>query len=267
VKLGGPLPLLCAALALSACGDDGGDETTGSPSPGAELVVFAASSLQPAFEQYAEDFTGAEIKFSFAGSDTLAAQIRQGVQPDVYAAANTALPEELFEEGLLEEPVTFATNKLVLAVPAESKVESVEEIAQPGVSVAIGEEGVPVGDYTREVLAGLPAGMGARILDNVDSEEPDVAGVVGKLTQGAVDAGFVYISDVVAAGGEVRAIELPLEVSPEVEYGIGVGAEAGDRKLAQRFIHGLFGDVGANALAANQFGPPPTEASAAGDSG
>ena len=57
------------------------------------------------------------MRLSFAGSDELAAQIRQGVKPDVYAAANTRLPDELYDEGLLGEPVEFATNELVLAVP------------------------------------------------------------------------------------------------------------------------------------------------------
>ena len=57
------------------------------------------------------------MRASFAGSDELAAQIRQGVKPDVFASANTKLPDELFEEGLVEKPVVFAANELVLAVP------------------------------------------------------------------------------------------------------------------------------------------------------
>jgi molybdate transport system substrate-binding protein len=257
--------LAIAALALGACGDDGESETNSSSD--AELIVFAASSLQPAFESYAEDFDVAGIKFSFAGSDTLAAQIREGVEPDVYAAANTNYPEELYDEGLLSEPVVFATNKLVLAVPAGSEIGSVDDAAEPGVSVAIGAEGVPVGDYTREVLGGLPGDTGQRILDNVRSEEPDVAGVVGKLTQGAVDAGFVYVSDVVAAGGDVEAIELPVDASANVEYGVGVGSGSVEPDLAQQFIDGLFTGEGADALAANRFGTPPQAAAPASDDG
>ena len=44
------------------------------------------------------------------------------------------------------------------------------------------------------------------------SNEPDVKGIVGKLTQGAVDAGFVYVTDVNAAGDALTAIELPAEL-------------------------------------------------------
>ena len=54
------------------------------------------------------DYDGAQLRFSFAGSDELAAQIRKGVKPDVFAAANTKLPEALAKEGRVETPVVFA---------------------------------------------------------------------------------------------------------------------------------------------------------------
>ena len=73
----------------------------------------------------------------------------------------------------------------------------------------IGSESVPIGSYTRETLAKLPPDQEQAILANVRSNEPDVKGIVGKLTQGAADAGFVYVTDVNATGGELEAIELP----------------------------------------------------------
>jgi len=250
--------LALTVLGVSGCGSD--NSTSSTADPATTLVVFGASSLEPAFEAYADRFPGAEIEYSFAGSDTLAAQIQQGVKPDVYAAANTTYPDDLYKDGLLEKPTVFATNQLVLAVPADSEIDSVEGVAEPGVSVAIGAEGVPVGDYTREVIGSLPRAEGDGILDNVASEEPDVAGIAGKLTQGAVDAGFVYISDVAASGGELRALELPADVSPDVSYGVGVGAEAAEPALARQFVEGLLEGAGADALTANEFGPPPSGA-------
>src|SRR3954449_9198044 len=196
---------MIAAAGVSACGDGSSGGTK--PSAGAgPVVVSAASSLQNAFTTFGQGIQPAP-RFSFAGSDQLAAQIQQGVKPDVFASANTKLPDQLYAKGLVEKPRVFAGNRLVLAVPAHSKVKSVADAAKPGVTVAIGSAAVPIGAYTRQVLAKLGP-EGAAILKNVRSEEPDVKGVVGKLTQGAVDAGFVYITDVDAAEGQLHAVDL-----------------------------------------------------------
>jgi molybdate transport system substrate-binding protein len=219
------------------------------------VVVSAASSLEPAFTAYAAD-AGIDAKQSFAGSDELAAQIRQGVNPDVYAAANTSLPDELHEEGLVSRPVVFAGNRLVLAVPRDSAVDSLRDLGGD-LDLAIGDEGVPVGDYTREVLDRLPPAQAKAILGNIRSLEPDVGGIVGKLSQGAVDAGFVYATDVVAAGAELEAIELPQDLQPEVGYGIAVVAAAENPDGARAYIEGLLDGAGAQALRDAGFLPPP----------
>ncbi len=200
-------------------------------------------------------FRQAEVDYSFAGSDTLAAQIKQGIKPDVFAAANATYPEELHRQGLLKKPQVFATNRLVLAVPADSEIDTIAQITEPGVTLAIGERAVPVGSYTREVLAKLGPEESKAILQNVASEEPDVSGIVGKLTQGAVDAGFVYQSDVAASDGKLKAIELQPKISPDVYYGVGVGADSQAPALARQFIDGLLDGAGAKALAADDFGP------------
>jgi molybdate transport system substrate-binding protein len=241
---------LAAALGLAACGDDS------SGGPGHQVVVSAASSLEPAFTAYAES-AGIDAKQSFAGSDDLAAQIRQGVTPDVYAAANTSLPDELHADGYVGKPVVFASNELVLAVPSDSEISTIDDLATPGTTLAIGAEGVPAGDYTREVLGRLPDQESAEILANVRSEEPDVAGIVGKLTQGAVDAGFVYVTDVAAAGDALQAIHLPKGLQPDVAYGAAVVEGASNPEGAQAFVDGLLQGDGAEALRQAGFGPPP----------
>lgn len=243
--------VVTAALAagLARCGN-GGD--------GDALVVSAAASLSAALPSYAETAGFEDARFSFAGSDELAAQIRQGATPDVYAAANTALPEELHADGLLEAPVAFASNRLVLAVPAQSDaVRSLADLREPEVRIAIGDEDVPVGIYTHEVLNRLGAAQSEAILANARSTEPDVLGIVGKLTQGAVDAGFVYRSDVRAAGDRLRAIGLPRRLRADVTYGAGVvtgGERPGD---AERFVAELRSAEGQEALRAAGLLPPP----------
>src|SRR4051794_21341070 len=120
--------LLACLIALAGCGGSEKDE----------LTVSAATSLKNAITAYGRDFDDALVRASFAGSDELAAQIRQGVRPDVFASANTKLPDELFAEGLVEKPTVFAANQLVLAVPADGKVKSLADLAQPDTTVAMG---------------------------------------------------------------------------------------------------------------------------------
>jgi molybdate transport system substrate-binding protein len=248
---------LAVAAVVAGCGGD--DEQTSGQPPRQPLIVSAAASLKDAFTSYGDSFSGADVKLSFAGSDELAAQIRQGVKPDVFAAANTKLPDELYADGLVEKPAVFAGNELVIAVPASgSRIDSLDDLAASGVKLAIGAEGVPVGDYTRKVLDGLPAGQRKAILGNVRSNEPDVKGVVGKLTQGAVDAGFVYRSDVRAADDELKAIALPAELKPKVAYGVAVVKGAKHPEQARAFVQGLLNGAGAKALEAAGFLPPPT---------
>jgi molybdate transport system substrate-binding protein len=246
---------LAGALVLAAAGCGGDEAEGGDGEP--RLVVSAAASMTEALTECGRDYAGAEVRLQLAGSDELAAQIRQGVKPDVYAAANTRLPEELHGEGLLSRPVEFATNTFVLAVPAGSEVDSLEDLTREGVAIAIGSESVPIGAYTRETLALLPRAQEEAILANVRSNEPDVKGIVGKLTQGAADAGFVYVTDVNAAGEELQAIELPAELEPEVTYGAGVVEGAGEPEAARGFVEGLVDGPCAEALQAAGFGPPP----------
>lgn len=221
------------------------------------MRVSAAASLKQAFTDYGETFDAARARFSFAGSDELAAQIRAGGRPDVFAAANAKLPAALYADGLVERPVAFARNRLVLAVPAQgAKVHTLDDLMRKGVSIAMGAPSVPVGSYTRKVLGGLPAPQRRAILANVRSNEPDVAGVVGKLSQGAVDAGFVYVTDVKAAGDRLRAIELPTKLAPAVVYEAAVVKGTTHAQQARAFLRGLVSGAGARALVDAGFASP-----------
>ena len=225
--------LLLAALLIAGCGND------------ERLTVSAAASLKPALPRHEPN-----ARYSFAGSDDLAAQIRAGARPDVFASADPRLPERLHRDGLVERPVAFASNRLVLAIPAGgSEVRFAADLARPGVTIAIGAEDTPVGTYARAAIARLPRSRA--ILANVRSNEPDVAGVVGKLSQGGVDAGLVYATDVRAADGRLKAIALPVRV--DVAYSAAVVRGSRRREAARRFVAGL---RGAPALAEAGFGKP-----------
>ena len=238
---------LVAIAVLAGCG--GGDENT--------LRVSAAASLKTALEDYGGAFDAADVSFSFAGSDELAAQIRKGGRPDVFAAANTKLPAQLYEEGLVERPITFAANRLVVALPAGSdRFRTLGDLGRAGVRIAAGSASVPVGAYTREVLARLGGRVARAIEINIRSNEPDVSGVVGKVSQGAVDAGFVYATDVRASGGRLQAIEIPRELRPNVSYGAAVVKGTPHRAQARTFVEGLLGGTGQQSLRRAGFEAP-----------
>jgi molybdate transport system substrate-binding protein len=252
------VPAVALALAVAVTVGCGDEEDGDGAAASKELTVAAAASLKIAFEDFAEGFDEAKVRYSFAGSDELAAQIRQGAKPDLYAAANTSLPEDLFEEGEVEKPVEFAGNELVIAVPAGSdEVDSIEDLAGDDVRLVLGDQEVPVGSYTSEVIDRLPHATRREILANVKSEEPDVTGIVGKLTQGAATAAFLYATDVTGAGGELEAIDLPDKLEPSIVYGIAVVKGSDAEPEANLFIDGLLASEGRMAMRRAGFLPPP----------
>lgn len=243
------LAICLAGLVAGGCGTaDGGDRP--------ELTVLAASSLQPALTAYGESLTGTKLRQSFAGSDLLAAQIRNGARPDVYAAADTALPDRLFREGLVERPRAFASNRLAVAVPAGSGIDRLADLAEPGMSVILGDRGVPIGVYADRVLAKLPSGEREGILANVGSREPEASSITAKLVRGAADAGIVYRTDVRTAGESLEAVPIPRRLQPAIAYAAAVVKDAPQPELAGEYLDGLIGGGGAARLRQAGFLPP-----------
>jgi molybdate transport system substrate-binding protein len=121
----------------------------------------------------------------------------------------------------------------------------------------MGDASVPAGAYTREVLDRLPPARLRAILANVRSEEPDVSAIAAKVAAGAVDAGFVYATDVLAAGGDLRAVRIPARLQPDVAYGVAVVEGSDDPALAREFVAGLLNGDGARELRRAGFLPPP----------
>jgi molybdate transport system substrate-binding protein len=179
----------------------------------AQLTVFAAASLNTVMPQ----IDGSE-KYSFAGSDALQAQINLGAPADVFLAASTVGPDQLYAAGKCSKPVVFVRNRLVLVTPANNpaKITSIYDLKQPGVRVLIGTPTVPIGSYTRQILRNF--GLLNAILPQVVSQERDVATIATKIKLGAADAGFVYVTDALAAGTGLTALQLPTWAQPPVKY-------------------------------------------------
>jgi molybdate transport system substrate-binding protein len=214
------------------------------------LTVFAAASLATVFPQIAK-----HERYSFAGSNMLAAQIQQGAPADVFASANTKLPEQLYEQGLVEKPVVFTRNELILIVPKSNPagIHSVYDLRKPGVKLDVGAVGVPVGDYTRVVLHNL--GLDD-VLANVVSQETDVREVLAKVALGEADAGFVYLTDAKTVRGKVATIGIRWSAQPIVQYAVAVVKSSRHLAAARAFVKGLLGKTAQAKLRAAGFLAP-----------
>jgi len=201
----------------------------------AALTIFAAASLTNVFPQIDPAQT-----YSFSGSNALAAQIRQGAPADVFASANVSIPQQLYAEGLVEKPVVFTRNALILIVPKTNPahIHSIYDLQRNGVKLVVAAAGVPVGDYTRTVLHNLNLD---NVLANVVSNETDVREVLAKVAFGEADAGFVYTTDARTVKGKVATIGIRWSAQPIVQYAIAVVSSSPNKAVARAWVKRLLG--------------------------
>ncbi|WP_206051732.1 molybdate ABC transporter substrate-binding protein [Nocardioides ferulae] len=235
---------LALTLPLTAAGC-GGDAERGT------LTVLAAASLTEPFTELAERFEeqhpDVEVRLAFDSSATLAQQVVEGAPADVLATADGATMLTA-AEALDADPLAFATNHLVLAVPrGPGPVEGVADLADPDVSWVACVPTAPCGRVAATLLEqGLIAGEPVSL-------EVDVKAVLARVVDGEADAGLVYASDVVTAGDSVRA--LPLPGAADERTVPSVLALPGAPGSAQDFVDLLLSREGQDVLRAAGFGP------------
>jgi molybdate transport system substrate-binding protein len=215
------------------------------------ITVYAAASLTDVFPQI-----DSGPKYSFGASSTLAAQISQGAPADVFASANTTIPDQLFAKGLVQKPVVFTRNRLVLVVPTSNPagIHSVYDLRKSGVKLVIAAPAVPVGSYTLQVLKQM--GL-TSVLANVVSRESDVRSVLSKVALGEADAGFVYSTDARTVPGKVSAIKIPAWAQPKVAYAMAVVSSSSNKAAAQQFSNEVLSKAGQKKMLAAGFLPIP----------
>jgi molybdate transport system substrate-binding protein len=237
--------LACALLALVGAATATARRAADRP------TILAAASLTEVLPRIEPD-----ARYSFAGSNQLAQQIRQGAPFDLFLSASPVYTQQLFGDGLVRKPVPFATNALVLIVPRSNPqhIATVYDLGRrPKLALVVAGAKVPIGLYTREVLKRL--GL-LKVLRKAVSQEPDVKGIVGKVALGEADAGFVYRTDVRPVAGKVKAIALPPRSQPTVVYEAAIASGPLSLEQAQEFLIALLGSDGRRQLRAAGFGLP-----------
>ncbi len=238
-----------AALAVG-CGSSS-SRSTGAASAAVQPTVFAAASLTKVLPSI-----DAGAKYSFGGSGALETQIEQGAPADVFAAASPKQPAALYAKGLIDRPVRFATNTLVLIVPKRNpaQITSIKDITKPGVKLVICNATVPCGDYARTVFMNL--GITGAAMKNVVSQTTDVTQTVAEVAVGQADAGFVYITDANAVTGKVSVVTLPAQAKPLAMDFIAVVKSGKHQAAARAFVAQVLSGQGQAKLRAAGFGRP-----------
>lgn len=212
--------------------------------------VFAAASLKNVFAAMAREIKPPiECQFSFAGSQVLAAQIRQGAPADVFASADRGNGDSV--QG---RPIEFARNRLVLVFSKLVRSPEVSMLARPGLKLLSGAPKSPFGKYAEMALDRLAKARGAefaaRVRLNIVSRELDVRSALAKVELGEADAAFVYQTDALSAGSKVVEVELPKEVQVEASYWVVPLSQSPD---TARFVQRLLSPQGQRLLASYGF--------------
>lgn len=242
--------LLAVAIILSACGSasEGGSR---------ELVVSAAASLTDAFAEIETAFEDAnpeiDVVLNLGASSALREQILAGAPAGVFASANLRNMDLVVEEGLVEgEPRIFALNELQIAVPAGNPagIQGLDDFAADDLLIGLCAEEVPCGDFGRQAL------NAAGVVPSIDSNEPNVRALLTKIGEGELDAGIVYVTDVVAAGDSVDGVGIPEEFNVVAEYPIAVLSDATEPDDAGAFVDFVLSEEGRGILESFGFRSP-----------
>jgi len=245
------------AFACAACSTGGG-----SSQEQRELTVAAAASLTAAFSEVRAAFNDAHpearVSFTFGPSDGLATQIVEGAPVDVFASASPTWMDLVATDGPgVIGRTDFAGNRLAIVVPADNPagIERIDDLAREGVQLVLAAEGVPAGDYARQILEN--AGIADAALANVVSNEEDVALVMTKVLSGDADAGIAYVTDVTTElAHRIALIEIPDDVNVIATYPIAIVSGTEEADLAHAFVDFVLGP-GRTILAGYGFLGPP----------
>ena len=258
LKSAAPAIVLLAALALAGCStrapEPAATETPAADTLSGTITVFAAASLTDSFQAIADAFTeehpGVTVTFNFGGSSGLATQIVEAAPADVFAAASPATMKTVTDAALTDgDPADFATNVLEIAVAKGNPgaIAGLEDFANPDRTIALCAVEVPCGAAAAKLFET------AGIVPSVDTYEQDVKAVLTKVELGEVDAGVVYVTDVLEAGEAIEGIEVD---SAAGAYPIATLSASTNKEAAQAFVDFVLSSKGQSILGAAGFGAP-----------
>jgi molybdate transport system substrate-binding protein len=247
---------------LAGCGDDGQASSSASDPPAEEsslegdITVFAAASLTDAFDEVGAAFEEANpdvsVELNYGGSSALREQILAGAPADVFASANTSNMDQVVDADAATASEDFVTNQLQIVVPGGNPgdVAGLDDFADADLLIGLCAEEVPCGEFGREALSN------ADVTPSIDSNEPDVRALLTKIEAGELDAGIVYVTDVIAAGDAVEGVDIPADDNVTATYPIAALSDAANADVADAFVEFVLSDEGQEILRSYGFDSP-----------
>jgi molybdate transport system substrate-binding protein len=256
-----------AVLTAAGCSSSGTSGSSSSTPPTASnsapasasttsITVFAAASLQGTFTQLGKQFEAAHpgdsVKFSFGPSSGLATEITSGAPADVFASAAPANMDTVVTAGDATGPKDFAKNEMEVAVPPANpaKVTTVDDLAHSSTKVALCQPQVPCGVVAAQVF------KNANLTVKPVTLQADVKSVLTQVELGNVDAGMVYVTDVMAAGSKVKGVPIPASDNASTLYPIATINHSKNMSEAQAFVAYVLSPAGQKVLKTAGFQKP-----------
>lgn len=213
-----------------------------------ELQIMAAASMTDVMKELGENYKkengNVTFTFNFGSSGTLQTQIEEGAPADMFISAATKQMDALKEKGLMDDDsiVNLLENKVVLIKPKDSAldIQSFEDVAGDKVSmVAIGGEGVPVGQYTQTIYENL--GLWDKIKEKANLAS-DVRQVLDWTASKNVDCGIVYQTDAMIEENVEIVCEAPKGSCDKVIYPAGIVKSSEKKEEAEKFLEYIKSD-------------------------
>jgi molybdate transport system substrate-binding protein len=265
-----PTPAATAATAVpTTVATTGTLVPTYTPS-NSNLVAFTAASLSGASKTIGSSFSaaypGTTVAFDLDGTQALKTQIENGAYADVFISASNSYTKTLKNEGYFVNSSikTLTTNYVIVILPESNtaNIQSLADLAKPGVKIAMAANTVPVGTATMAVLNNLAndtygQSWENQTISNVVTYETSEPAVATKVALGEVDAGFVYQSTATAApSGTYQSIAIPAKDNYLQTYTIGILNGSQNKAAAGWFEQYMLSSAGQNILAQYGFTAP-----------
>ncbi|HID75631.1 MAG TPA: molybdate ABC transporter substrate-binding protein [Planctomycetaceae bacterium] len=246
----GVLLLWLAVVSAGGC-------SAGSDGERATVVVFAAASTGDAVDELSRRFErsrAVQVRANYAATSTLAQQVTNAADADVFLSANTFWADYLEQQGLVAQGRDVLANRLVIVVPADSglQVRGPEDLLDARVRhIAVADpEAVPAGIYARRTLESL--GLWGKLKGKLASVA-DVRRALACVETAAAEAGLVYATDARASRAVRIAVALDPKLAGPIRYRVLLLKQGAQKPAAKQYFAYLFSPEAADVFRRHGF--------------